>query len=165
MSHRSRVLEALEPESCVEISPADARRLGIQPGDVITLHSRRGQVETRARETLRVRPGMAFMAFHWADAPANVLTNPAVDPLAKIPEFKVSSVRAVLTVLERAAEDSAFLAALAENPAEALKSFDLTAEQRAALAAGDIAAIERLVGRLDERLKVWLKRRLEQEVW
>jgi hypothetical protein len=108
---------------------------------------------------------MAFMAFHWADAPANLLTNPAFDPLAKIPEFKVSSVHAVLTVLEKAAEDSAFLAALAANPAKALAEYDLTNEQRAALVAGDITTLEKLVGRLDERLKVWLRRRLEMESW
>jgi formate dehydrogenase alpha subunit len=165
MSHRSRVLEALEPEGCVEMNPSDAERLGIMGGDVITLDSPRGRVETKARKSPRMRPGMVFMAFHWGDAPANVLTNTAVDPLAKIPEYKVSSVRAVLTVLERAASDSAFLAALASNPAQALKSFALTPEQRAALASGDIAAIESLTGRLDERLKVWFRARLEQESW
>jgi formate dehydrogenase (NADP+) alpha subunit len=165
MSHRSRVLEALEPEGCVELSTADIRRLGIHGGDVVTLHSPRGRLETKVRETASLRPGLAFMAFHWGDAPANLLTNPAADPLARIPEFKVSSVRAVLTVLERAAADSAFFAALAENPSEALQSFDLTPEERAALASGDITRLESLVGPLDERLKIWLRRRLEQEQW
>ena len=106
------------------------------------------------------------MAFHWGDAPANLLTNPVLDPLAKIPEFKVSSVNATLTVLEKAAADNAFLSALAENPMEALKSFDLKPEQRAALAAGDLRAIEKWLGTtLDDRLLVWLKARLEQEKW
>jgi len=109
---------------------------------------------------------LAFMAFHWGDAPANVLTNPVVDPLAKIPEFKVSSVKATLAVLERAAADNAFLAALAENPMDALKSYDLTTELRAALAAGDVKAIETWLGySLDERLLTWIKARLAQEKW
>lgn len=151
--------------TCVEISPSDAARLGIVEGDVITLSSRRGKVQTKAKETWRVPPGLAFMAFHWGDAPANVLTNPALDPLAKIPEFKVSSAKAILTVLEKAAKDNAFFAALAEDPMRALSSFDLTPEQRAALASGDIRAIEKWVGPLEERLKVWLKARLEMERW
>jgi predicted molibdopterin-dependent oxidoreductase YjgC len=165
MSHRSHVLEALAPESCVEINPADAAQLGIVEGDLITLSSRRGMVQTKVKKTPRVSPGLAFMAFHWGDAPANVLTNPVVDPVAKIPEFKVSSIKAILSVLEKAAKDNAFLAALAENPIKALDSYNLTAEQRAALAAGDIVSIEKWVGPLEERLKVWLKARLAQEKW
>ncbi len=165
MSHRTRVLETLAPESCVEICPVDAAKLGIHGGDVITLSSRRGKVETRAKETWRVAPGLAFMAFHWGDAPANLLTNPAVDPLAKIPEFKVSSAKAILSVLEKAARENAFFAALAENPMKALRSFPLAPEQKAALAAGDMAAIEKWTGPLEERLKVWLKARLEAERW
>ncbi len=165
MSHRSRVLEILSPESCVEICPSDAARLGIRQGDVITLSSRRGKLQTRAKENWRVSPGLAFMAFHWGDAPANLLTNPAVDPLAKIPELKVSYARIILSVLEKAAADNTFFAALADDPTKTLRSFDLTAEQRAALASGDISAIEKWVGPLEERLKVWLKARLEMERW
>jgi formate dehydrogenase alpha subunit len=165
MSRRSHVLETLAPESCVEINPADAAQLGIVEGDLITLSSRRGRVQTKVKKTLRVSPGLAFMAFHWGDAPANVLTNPVVDPVAKIPEFKVSSIKAILSVLEKAAKDNAFLAALAENSTKALESYNLTTEQRAALAAGDIVSIEKWVGPLEERLKVWLKARLAQEKW
>ena len=163
MSHRSRVLETLVPESRVEINPVDANRLGIVEGDVISLSSRRGEVQTKAKKTSRVRPGQAFMAFHWGDAPANRLTNPAFDPQAKIPEYKVSSVKAILTVLERAAEDNKFLTALAENPAGALASYDLTPEHRKALVNGDIASLEKWVGPLEERLQLWLKARLKQE--
>ena len=163
MSHRSRVLEALAPESRVEISPMDADRLGIEEGDIISLSSRRGKVRTRAKRSDRIRTGQAFMPFHWGDAPANLLTNPVVDPIAKIPEYKVSSVKAILAVLEKATADNAFLSALAENPAGALKSYDLTPEHRAALVAGDISSIEQWVGPLEERLRVWLKARLEQE--
>ncbi|MFH1123323.1 MAG: formate dehydrogenase subunit alpha, partial [Pseudomonadota bacterium] len=146
MSHRSRVLEALAPESWVEISPADAAQLGIEEGDEIYLSSRRGKVRTRVRKTNRVRPGLAFMPFHWREAPVNVLTNPALDPLAKIPEYKVASVRAILAVLERASEDNNFLVALAEKPVGGLKSYSLTPEHRAALASGNIEAIENWVG-------------------
>ncbi len=163
MSHRSHVLETLVPESHVEINPADASRLGIVEGDVVSLSSRRGAVQTKVRKTHRVRPGQAFMAFHWREAPANRLTNPAFDPQAKIPEFKVSSINAILTVLERSAEDNRFLTALAENPAGVLASYDLTPEHRKALVEGDIASIEKWVGPLEERLQVWLKARLKQE--
>jgi formate dehydrogenase alpha subunit len=163
MSHRSHVLETLVPESHVEINPADASRLGIVEGDVISLSSRRGGVQTKVRKTHRVRPGQAFMAFHWREAPANRLTNPALDPQAKIPEFKVSSIHAVLTVLERAAEDNRFLTALAENPAGVLASYDLTPEHRKALVDGDMESIEKWVGPLEERMQVWLKARLKLE--
>ncbi|RJP64823.1 MAG: formate dehydrogenase subunit alpha [Candidatus Abyssobacteria bacterium SURF_17] len=163
MSHRSRVLEAIASESSIEISHVDAAQLGIEEGDTVSVSSRRGTVRTKARKTGRVKPGEAFMAFHWWDAPANLLTNPVLDPQAKIPEFKVASVRTMLAVLERAAEDNAFLSALAENPAGILKSYDLTPEHRSALMNGDIAAIEKWVGPLEERLKVWLKARLKQE--
>jgi len=166
MSHRSRVLETLSPESSVEIHPTDAARLGLAKGDVITLRSKRGELQTRVRETLRVFPGLAFMAFHWGDAPANLLTNPEVDPLAKIPEFKISYINATLAVLAKAARDNAFLAALAQDPQQALKAYPLTPEQRAALASGDIQAIEKWLGYpLDERLLTWLKARLEMEKW
>jgi hypothetical protein len=103
------------------------------------------------------------MAFHWREAPANRLTNPALDPQAKIPEFKVASVKAMLTVLEMAAEDNRFLTALAENPVGVLASHDLTPEHRKALIEGDIASIEKWVGPLEERMRVWLKARLKQE--
>ena len=105
------------------------------------------------------------MPFHWREAPANILTNNALDPVAKIPEFKVSAINAVLAVLDRASQDNAFLARLAENPAEALKEYELTVEERAAIASGDIRKIESWVGKLDERLKTWLILRLSQESW
>jgi predicted molibdopterin-dependent oxidoreductase YjgC len=163
MSHRSRVLEALAPESRVEISPVDAAKLGIEEGDIVSLSSRRGKVQTRVKSSKRIKPGQAFMPFHWRDAPANLLTNPVVDPLAKIPEYKVSSVKAILEVLERAIEDNAFLLMLATNPAGALKCYDLSPVHRAALVAGDIETIEKWVGPLDKRLQDWMKARLDKE--
>ncbi len=163
MSHRSHVLETLVPQSYVEINHADAERLGIMEGDEISLASRRGEVQTRVKKSERVKPGQAFMAFHWREAPANRLTHRVFDPQAKIPELKVASIKAILSILERAAEDNKFLNALAENPIGALASYDLTPEHRRALAEGDIASIEEWVGPLEERLKVWLKIRLKQE--
>ena len=163
MSHRSRVLETLVPESRIELNPADTNRLGIEEGDMISLSSRRGEVQAKVKKTNRVSPGLAFMAFHWGNAPVNRLTSSASDPQAKIPEFKVSSVKAILAVLERAAEDNKFLTALANNPAGVLSSYDLTPEHRSAMISGDIALIEKWIGPLEERLKAWLKIRLRQE--
>lgn len=72
----------------------------------------------------------------------------------------------VLAVLERAAEESEFLARLADNPSEALDEYyTLTWEEKAALASGDIKKIEEWVGKLDERLATWLWCRLSQEKW
>ena len=72
----------------------------------------------------------------------------------------------ILAVLERAADDSDFLAQLADNPGEALgEYYTLTPEERAALASGDIRKIEAWVGKLDERLATWLWCRLSQEKW
>jgi hypothetical protein len=105
------------------------------------------------------------MAFHWRESPANALTNAALDPQAKIPEFKVSAVKAVLAVLDRAAQDNDFFTRLAENPTEALREYNLTRGEKAAIMSGDIRQIESWVGKLDERLKQWLIARLTQEKW
>ena len=132
---------------------------------MVTIASGRGKIEANAHISEKSPPGLVFMSFHWREAPANILTNPVTDPVAKIPEYKVCAVRPVLSVLERAAQDNNFLAQLAESPTEALKAYDLTQEERAALAAGDIRRIESWVGKLDERLKTWLIARLAQEKW
>lgn len=67
--------------------------MGVEEGDLLRVRSRRGEILTKVRKDRRVPSGLAFMAFHWREAPANVLTNPAVDPTAKIPEYKVASVK------------------------------------------------------------------------
>jgi predicted molibdopterin-dependent oxidoreductase YjgC len=77
----------------VEISPEDAGRLGLGKSEPVRIISRRGEIETKAWITRRVSPGTVFIPFHFAEAAANVLTNPAVDPVAKIPEYKVAAVR------------------------------------------------------------------------
>jgi formate dehydrogenase alpha subunit len=165
MSRRTRVLNELQPKGAIDIHPDDALKLGITSGDLISLASERGKIEAPVNITDKTSPGLAFMAFHWKESPANVLTNPSLDPIAKIPEFKVSAVKAVLAVLDRAAQDNAFFARLAENPAEALKEYDLTPEEQAAIASGDIQKIESWFGKLDDRLKKWLIARLSQEKW
>jgi predicted molibdopterin-dependent oxidoreductase YjgC len=153
MSRRSEVLNELCPSGAVEIHPEDASKLCLVDGDMIALASARGKIEAPVHVTDRTAPGLAFMAFHWKESPVNVVTNPALDPSAKIPEFKVAAISAVLAVLDRAAQDNAFFARLAQNPAEALKEYELTPEERAAIVSGDIRKIESWVGKLDERLR------------
>jgi formate dehydrogenase alpha subunit len=92
MTHRVAGLETLAPEERVEINPDDAARMGLNDGDWVRVTSRRGTVESRAWVTDRVGHGVVFMTFHYADALSNVLTNTAVDPVAKIPELKVCTV-------------------------------------------------------------------------
>ncbi|USD39089.1 formate dehydrogenase subunit alpha [Ferrimonas sp. SCSIO 43195] len=75
------------------LSVADAERLGIGNGDPIRLTTRRGDIELNAFVTKRIQKGVVFTAFHFEEAPANRLTNPALDPHAKIPEFKVCAVK------------------------------------------------------------------------
>jgi formate dehydrogenase alpha subunit len=93
MSRQAPGLNALVPEGRLELNPHDADRLGIQHGEKIRVTSRRGMIEPIAWVTDRVSEGLVFMPFHFAEAPANRLTNTVLDPIAKIPEFKVSAVR------------------------------------------------------------------------
>jgi predicted molibdopterin-dependent oxidoreductase YjgC len=80
------------PESLVEIHPADARKLEIEDGQAVKVTSRRGSVTAKAKVTGRSAPGTVFMNFHFAEAAVNLLTNPAMDPVGKIPEYKVCAV-------------------------------------------------------------------------
>ncbi|MEW6771143.1 MAG: molybdopterin dinucleotide binding domain-containing protein [Bacillota bacterium] len=75
------------------MNPEDAAELNISDSVAVLVESRRGQVVARALVTERVRRGMVFMTFHFREAPANALTSDALDPVAKIPEFKVCAVR------------------------------------------------------------------------
>jgi formate dehydrogenase alpha subunit len=86
-------LELLYPEALVEISPQDAGPLGIEDGEMVAVSSRRGRVTAKAEVTDRPRPGVVFMTFHFKEAAANLLTIAALDPVAKIPEFKACAVR------------------------------------------------------------------------
>jgi len=93
MTRRSRGLARVAPEERIEIHPADAERMGIAEGDWVRVASRRGEVQARVRLTDRSAPGMVFGTFHFAEAPINMLTNDALDPVGKIPEYKVCAVR------------------------------------------------------------------------
>ena len=93
MTRRAAVLDALEPEAVATLSPADLGRMGIEPGTMIRVSTRRGVLELRARVDGAVPNGMVFIPFCYAEAPANVLTNQALDPFGKIPEFKFCAAR------------------------------------------------------------------------
>jgi len=92
-SRRSPKLEQEAPEAFVELHPDDAVQLNVKSGERVRVSSRRGAIELAARITAGIKPGVVFIPFHYAESPANVLTNFALDPLAKIPEFKVCAVR------------------------------------------------------------------------
>ncbi|MBL8503800.1 MAG: formate dehydrogenase subunit alpha [Rhodocyclaceae bacterium] len=93
MTRRSEVLHALEPEAHVDAHPDDLTVLGCQPGEFITLETRRGKVAARARADAGLARGTLFMPFCYAEAAANLLTNPVLDPFGKIPEFKYCAAR------------------------------------------------------------------------
>jgi predicted molibdopterin-dependent oxidoreductase YjgC len=94
MTRRSEGLDWREPRAYAEINAADAASANIRDGGPVVIRSRRGQVRTQARVSNRVQPGVVFLSFHWKEAPANLLTHDfALDPYAKIPEYKVSAVR------------------------------------------------------------------------
>ncbi len=92
-TRRSVPLEAHVSEGVVELNTQDARRLGIDSGQRVRMSSRRGEITAKAQVSDMTEPGVVFMAFHWAEAAANKLTNAALDPTAKIPEFKVCAVK------------------------------------------------------------------------
>ncbi|MBU1486942.1 formate dehydrogenase subunit alpha [bacterium] len=93
MSRRSKGLDEMVKEAYMEISPADATNLSIENGEPVNVRSRRGQIDIKAKVTDIPPKGVVFIPFHFAEAAANVLTNPALDPVAKIPELKVCAVR------------------------------------------------------------------------
>ena len=89
---RCEGLNEILGEETADISPADARAKGIAHGETIRVSSRRGQVAVKANLTDEVPAGMVWMAFHFREACANFLTNPACDPVSKTAEFKACSV-------------------------------------------------------------------------
>jgi len=93
MTRKVAGLNTMEPEGVVEINPVDAAQLGIAQGDKVKISSRRGEVITKAKITEALPPGLVFMTFHFAESAANILTNPKLDPVSKIPELKVSAVK------------------------------------------------------------------------
>lgn len=93
MTKRVEGIHALYPSSFIEINPITAKELEIEDGDQVKVSSRRGQVLTTVKVNDNAQEGVVFMPFHFDDGPANVLTNVALDPIAKIPELKVAAVR------------------------------------------------------------------------
>jgi len=93
MTRRSAVLDAVEPEANCSLHPRTLARLGLGAGDHVRLTTRRGTIEIMARADRAVAEDMVFLPFAFVEAAANVLTNPALDPFGKIPEFKYSAVR------------------------------------------------------------------------
>jgi formate dehydrogenase alpha subunit len=95
LSRRARILHKLVPDGEIEIHPSDAKKLGVVHGAMVDVETRRGRVRTRANVTGRIDEGALFMAFHFAEAAANRLTNDSLDPVAKIPEYKACAARIV----------------------------------------------------------------------
>ncbi|WP_416896744.1 MAG: formate dehydrogenase subunit alpha [Minwuia sp.] len=93
MTRRTQVLDGIEPEATCSMNPKTLKDLDLWPGDMVRLTTRRGSVEVMVRGDRAVSEGNVFMPFAFVEAAANVLTNPALDPYGKIPEFKFSAVR------------------------------------------------------------------------
>jgi formate dehydrogenase major subunit len=93
MTRRAPALDCEISEAILEVHPADAVKIGIRSGDSVRLTTRRGKILVKAQLTDRIRENIVFMPFHFVEANANILTNAAFDPIAKIPELKVCAVR------------------------------------------------------------------------
>jgi formate dehydrogenase major subunit len=93
MTRRAATLDSLEPEAIAGFHPRELDRLGIEPGEQVRVSTRRGTLVLKARADRDVAEGMVFIPFAFAEAPANMLTNPQLDPMGKIPEFKYAAAR------------------------------------------------------------------------
>lgn len=93
MTGKVKGLNEIAPMNFANINSENAKKLGINNGDKIIVESRRGSITVNALVNSEIKPGVVFIPFHYADSPANKLTNPILDPKAKIPEFKACAVR------------------------------------------------------------------------
>ena len=93
MTRRAGVLDAIEPQGIAAMNPYEIERRGLSIGDMITVETRRGTLEAILRADREVADGMVFMPFCFNESPANLLTNPMLDPFGKIPEFKYCAAR------------------------------------------------------------------------
>jgi formate dehydrogenase major subunit len=93
MTRRAATLDTLEPGAIAALSRGDIARLGIRPGDRVRVATRRGSIELAARQDDAIPDGVVFIPFAYVEAAANLLTNPALDPFGKIPEFKYCAAR------------------------------------------------------------------------
>jgi len=92
MTRRASVLDALEPIAAISLNPRDLARLDLEPGDAVTLTSRRGTLSAATRADRDIPEGVVFLPFAFHEAAANLLTNPALDPFGKIAELKYCAV-------------------------------------------------------------------------
>jgi len=92
MTRRSKTLYNQSPESYIEVNPVDAAKLTLSEGEMVKVYSRRGDLITRVLVTDTIQEGTCFMPFHFPEAAVNLITNPALDPIANIPAFKGSAV-------------------------------------------------------------------------
>ncbi len=104
MTRRASTLDSLEPEAVASLHPSDLRQLGVAPGEPVRVSTRRGTIELMARADRAVAPGMVFIPFCYAEAAANLLTNPQLDPYGKIPEYKFCAARVEKAAPAQAAE-------------------------------------------------------------
>jgi formate dehydrogenase alpha subunit len=93
MTRKVKGLNIIEPEDTMKINPDDADSLKIADGEMVKVTSRRGEKVTKAKVTDIVPPKVIYMDFHFAESPTNILTNCALDPICKVPEYKVSAVK------------------------------------------------------------------------
>jgi formate dehydrogenase major subunit len=93
MTRRSKALDAIEPEAVCQMNPLDLEEMGLAPGTLVTLTTRRGTITLKVRGTPSVARGNVFVPFHFREASANILTNDVLDPHGKIPEYKFCAVK------------------------------------------------------------------------
>jgi formate dehydrogenase major subunit len=105
MTRRAAYLDAIEPEAVASLHPRELRRLGVAPGEAIRVTTRRGAIELKARVDRDVPEGMLFIPFAYVEAAANILTNPQLDPIGKIPEYKFCAARVEKAATAQAAAE------------------------------------------------------------
>ena len=93
MTRRAESLMALYSQALIELNPDDALKMRLAPGQFVRVESRRGAIQAKAWVTDRVPPGMVYANFHFPEASANELTQAVLDPVSRIPEYKVSAVK------------------------------------------------------------------------
>jgi formate dehydrogenase major subunit len=93
MTRRASMLDDLEPEAVASLSARDVERLGLRSGEPVRVSTRRGTITLKIRIDAAIPPGLIFIPFAYAEAAANILTNPQLDPFGKIPEFKYCAAR------------------------------------------------------------------------
>jgi formate dehydrogenase major subunit len=104
MTRRASSLDSLEPEAIAGLNPREMDKLGVTPGGFVRVSTRRGEVTLKARADRDVAEGMVFLPFCFAEAAANLLTNPQLDPMGKIPEFKFCAAKVEAVEMAVAAE-------------------------------------------------------------